>query len=93
MEGKIGAGAVLYRNGRLKAKLQHQLETIKHHTVYKGEGVGILLGLKMISNEWGIWLVNIYIDNQAAIAAISLTKPNSGHYIFDMIQREVEMLQ
>jgi ribonuclease HI len=93
MEGKVGAGAVLYRNGRLKTKIQHQLGPIQHHTVYEGEGVGALLGVKLISNEWGIWLVNIYIDNQASIAAMSLTKPNPGHYIFDAIQDSIMALQ
>ena len=31
MEGKVGAGAVLYRNGRLKTKLHHQLGSTRHH--------------------------------------------------------------
>jgi hypothetical protein len=93
IKGKIGARAVLYRNRWLKTKLQYQLESMQHHTVYKGEGIGILLGIKMIRNEWGIWLANIYIDNQAFIAAVSLTKPNSGHYIFDAIQDDITALQ
>ena len=93
MEGKVGAGAVLYRNGRLKTKLRHQLGSIRHHTVYEGEGVGVLLGIRMISNEWGIRSANIYIDNQASITAISLTKPNPGHYIFDAVQDGITALR
>jgi hypothetical protein len=93
MEGKVGAGAVLYRNGRLKTKLRHQLGSIRHHTVYEGEGVGALLGAKLISNKWGIRSANIYIDNQASIAAMSLTKPNPGHYIFDAIQDSIVALR
>ena len=42
-----------------------------------------MLGTKLISNEWGVRSANIYIDNQAAIAAMLLTKPNPGHYIFN----------
>jgi len=65
MDGKIGAAAVLYRNGRLKTKLRYQLGLQKHHTVYEGEGIGAILGTKLISNEWNIQLAYIYIDNQA----------------------------
>ena len=61
MEGKIGAAAVLYRNSRMKTMLHYQLDSQRHHMVYKGEGVGIVLGTKLISKEWGIWSAIIYI--------------------------------
>ena len=54
MEGKIGASTALYRNGRLKSILCYKLGLQKHHTVYKGEGVGILLSIKLMEMEWGI---------------------------------------
>jgi hypothetical protein len=85
MEGKIGAAAILYRNGRLKAKLQYNLGAQWHHTVYEGKGVGIILGTKLISR--GVWLATIYIDNQATIMATQLMKPSPGHHIFDVITR------
>ena len=89
MEGKIGAAAVLYRNGNLKTKLRHQLGTQRQHTVYEGEGIGIVLGARLISNEWNIWLANFYIDNRASITATQLTKPNPGHYIFDALHKSI----
>jgi ribonuclease HI len=52
-----------------------------------------LLGTKLIGNEWGIRSVNIYIDNQAAITAMLLTKPNQGHYIFDAFQESITALR
>ena len=89
MNGKIGTAAILYRNRRLKTKLQHQLGPQQHHTVYEGEGVGAVLGIKLISNEWNIWSAFIYIDNRASITATQLTKPSPGHYIFDELHNSV----
>lgn len=89
MECKVGASAVLYRNGGVKSKLRYQLGSLHHHTVYEGEGIRILLGTKLIREQWGIWSANIYIDNCASIAATTLTKPNPGHYIFDAIHDSI----
>ena len=50
MEGKIGMAAVLYQNGlRHLTKSHHQLGSQRHHTVYEGEGIGAMLGTKLIS--------------------------------------------
>ena len=93
MDRKIGAAAVLYRSGRLKTKLQHQLRPQRHHTVYEGEGIGAVLRTKLISNEWNIRSAFIYIDNRASIAATQLTKPSPGHYIFDALHESITSLQ
>jgi ribonuclease HI len=93
MDRKIGAAAVLYRSGRPKTKLRHQLGPQRHHTVYEGEGIRALLGIKLIANEWNIRSAFIYIDNRAAIAATQLTKPNPGHYIFDTIHKNIGLLR
>jgi uncharacterized protein (DUF342 family) len=63
MEGKIGAAAILYRNGRIKNKIHYQLGSQQHHTVYEGEGVGAILGIKLLQKEWGIHSAIIYIDS------------------------------
>lgn len=83
MEGKIGAATTLYRNGRLKSKLQYKLGSQKHHTVYEAEGTGMLLGAKLLNREWRTCSATFYIDNHAAILATQLTKPSPGHHIFD----------
>lgn len=57
MEEKIGVAAVLYRNGRAKTILCYQLGLQRHHMVYKGEGVGVILGTKLISKLLS-WLHN-----------------------------------
>ncbi|KAF9530582.1 hypothetical protein CPB83DRAFT_762971, partial [Crepidotus variabilis] len=47
IEGKIGAAAVLYQNNEVKRTLRYKLGSSRLHTVFKGEGVGILLGLEL----------------------------------------------
>jgi hypothetical protein len=76
MEGKIGAAAVLYRNNQLKSTLRYNLGSQKHHTVYEGEGAGILLGAKLLEREWGTHAAIFYTDNRAAILATQL-KPQT----------------
>jgi len=93
MEKKIGAAAVLYRNRRAKTILRYQLGSQRHHMVYEGEGVGVILGTKLISKEWGIQSAMIHTDSQAAIMATQLVKPNSGHHIFNMLHDDIEALQ
>jgi len=51
-----------------------------------------VLGTKLISNEWNIWLAFIYIDNRASITATQLTKPSPGHYIFNKLHKSVNTL-
>jgi ribonuclease HI len=93
MDGKIGAAAVLYHNGRRKTHMHYKLGTQAQHTVYEGEAVGALLGVKLISREWGVQSITLCIDNQAVIKATQLTKPSAGHYILDTLHRNIEMLK
>ena len=51
-----------------------------------------MLGTELISNEWGVRSANIYTDSQVAIAAMLVTKPNPGHYIFDAFQESIVAL-
>ena len=89
MEGEIGASAVLYRNGRIKSSVRYKLGQQKHHTVYEGEAAGLLLGMKLMEREWGIRSAIFYVDNRAAILATQLTKPASGHHIFDTLHNYI----
>ena len=47
-EGGIGASALLYINDRLVRSLKFYLGTSLEHTVYKAEGVGLLMGLHLL---------------------------------------------
>ena len=93
IEGQIGAAAVLYQDGVLKRKKRLRLELMKHHTVYEGEGIGLLLGLELIREEEEVdGLIMIGIDNTAAIKATHTIKPCSSHYIWDLFHQRVSVL-
>ena len=47
-EGRIGASALLYINDCLARLLRFYLGTAQEHTVYKAEGVGLILGLHLL---------------------------------------------
>jgi hypothetical protein len=82
LDGKIGAAAVLYRNGVLKSKRRLHLGSMKHHTVFEGEGVGMILGLELIREEGQVeGMVSMGIDNTAAIIATHGMKPGPSHYV------------
>jgi len=80
IDGKIGAGAVLYRAGRLKSALRYQLGSATRHTVYEGEGVGLVLGMELIRKEVNVRKTSIGIDNQSGITAVI-----SILYYFDQV--------
>ena len=70
-----------------------RLGTSKHHTVFEGEGIGLILGLELIrEEEEAEGMVTIGIDNTAAISATHAIKPSVSHYIWDTFHRRVAML-
>ncbi|KAF5370505.1 hypothetical protein D9615_010347 [Tricholomella constricta] len=89
LEGKIGASAVLYREGRLTSQMKYRLGSAKSHTVYEGECVGALMGLKLIQRERDVPAASMYIDNQASIRASGLMVPKPGHYIMDAFHEDL----
>lgn len=91
VNNKIGASAIIYRDGRPGTALKHQLGSV-HHTVYEGEAVGVLLALHITRGNRAIRSVNIYIDNRAAITAATGIKPHPGHYIFDAIHKTIDSI-
>ena len=93
MEGRIGAAAVLYRGGRRKASIWYKLGSQNHHTVYEGEGIGIILGIKLMTKEWGIRSATLCVDNQATIRATQLMKPHPGHYLTNIFHKDLKALK
>jgi ribonuclease HI len=91
LEGEIGAAAVLYRDGELKAVKRYKLGSERHHTVYEGEGIGMLLGMELLREERDEvgGMVPLCVDSQAAIAATSKIKPAPSHYIWDAFHRHL----
>ena len=77
-DGKVGAAAVLYRNGRLRKSLRLHMGAANEHTVYEAELVGLILAIQLIKEEKkGKTSCAIGTDNQAAIESLhsELTRP------------------
>ena len=91
LEGQIGAAVVLYRDGELRAVKRYKLGSEKHHTVYEGEGIGMLLGMELLREERDEvgGMVPLGVDSQAAIVAMSKIKLAPSHYIWDAFHRHL----
>jgi hypothetical protein len=63
----------------------------KHHTVYEGEGIGMLLGMELLREERDEidGMVPLGVDSQAAITATGKIKPSPSHYIWDTFHRHL----
>ena len=63
----MGAAAILKREGAPDRMIKFHLGPAKHHTVYKAELVGILMGLYLIKTERkGKVKCALSADNQAS---------------------------
>ena len=68
-----------------------KLGSEKHHTVFEGEGVGLILGMELIREEMADGMVTIGIDNITAIATTHAIKPGPSQYIWDIFHWRVAM--
>lgn len=81
---------MLYHAGRLKSALRYQLGSAARHTVYEGEGVGLILGIELIQKKVNIRKASIGIDNQSGImAVISIHPTPSYYYIWDLFHNQI----
>ena len=84
--GKVGAAALLLREGESDRTLHYHLGPSSLHTVHKAELVGLLLGLHLIKTERrGRTSFAVGADNQAALSALNSVKSTTGQYISDEI--------
>ena len=91
INGYIGVVAVLYRDRILQRKMRMKLGLLKHHTVYKGEGIGMILGLELIREEEEVnGMVMMGTDNIVAIGATHVIKPCLSHHIWDLFQQRLQ---
>ena len=93
-EGKVGAAAILTKDGKEILKAHYHLGKTEDHTVFEAELVGLLLGLKLIEkySEGNITYL-IGVDNQAAIKALASKLNKPGHYLAAEVLREAEKLR
>ncbi|KAF5317581.1 hypothetical protein D9619_013186 [Psilocybe cf. subviscida] len=83
LDGRIGAAAVLFRDGKQKNEARYYLGSAKKHTVYEGESVGAVLALGLIASCRKVRAVTLCIDSQATIKATKSQQSVPGHYIMD----------
>jgi ribonuclease HI len=90
----VRVAAILRRQGNPDRVLKHHLRTADHHTVYKAELIGILMGLHLIKTEKHNKVKCIInIDNQAALKAISSDLTKLGQHITAKILQLVKQLK
>jgi ribonuclease HI len=86
-EGKIGAAAVLIRDGQDPKSLQYHLGTTEQHTVYEGELVGAILAMELLKRERRpAGKVTLRTDNQAVIRGLKHRQTGPGHYLLDHLR-------
>jgi len=94
MEGKVGAAAILLREGRPTCTLYFHLSLEGKHTVHEAELVGILLGLQLISTEKkGGTTFALRSDNQATIKVFHLNLRSPGHHLAQEALRLAQQIQ
>jgi hypothetical protein len=82
IKGKVGAAAILTREGRHTQTLRFHLSPKAEHTVHEAELVGIILGLHILNTEKKSRKpAMIGMDNQAAIKAFDSELRNPGHHL------------
>lgn len=87
-EQAIGAAAVLLDENEMEVeKLQFRLGREHQHTVYEAEVTGLLLALQLINLHNINGPTRIWVDNKAAIQALTLRRPAPSHYLVDEFHR------
>ena len=93
-ENKIGAAAVLVKNGIVKRSLRYYLGTDTNHTVYEAEAVAVTLGLHLLMGmKKVIEKATIGMDNQAVLMGMANQKSKASHHLMDKIHDMLEDLQ
>ena len=91
---KIGAAAVMMKNGTEVKTLQYHLGTETKHTVYEAEAVAAILALHILTTGKNkLKKVTIGMDNQAVLLGLSNQKSKPGHYLIDRIHDALEDFQ
>ena len=89
-EGHIGAAAVLYHGFRVPRTARFHVGSSNEHTVFEGESIGQLLGLKLLQNTYrnlnGVE-VSLCVDSQAAIKRHNSWAKSPADYIFEEIHK------
>ncbi|KAI0046409.1 hypothetical protein FA95DRAFT_1454963, partial [Auriscalpium vulgare] len=81
-DGKVGAAAVLLRDGCRPRILRYHLGKVSDHTVYEAEYVGLLLAVELLRTEDDAnRSTAISVDNQATLRALRTRTSRPGQYL------------
>ena len=92
-DGKIGAAAVLFHNGRRIRSLRYLLGSDADHTVPEGEGVAMVLGLELLRPERTVRRVSFAADNVSAVQRSTTARAAPMQYIWDLFRQRWDMVR
>ncbi|KAH7903835.1 ribonuclease H-like domain-containing protein, partial [Hygrophoropsis aurantiaca] len=81
------------RGEEVVRELKFYLGSMKEHTVYEGELVGVILGLELLRSERKPGSMFIGLDNQAAIKAMAAPRAGPGQYLHKHIRQELQRVK
>ncbi len=96
--GGVGAAAVMYKDDAVSPYkiYRHHLGSINRHSTYEGEIVGLILAAWMLvglgDRYVGYDEINLFVDCQSAIEAVSKGDPGPGQYLFDAFNKLTQKL-
>lgn len=86
VNGKVGAAAVLVRQGATDNIARYHLGPDTEHEVYEAEIVGLQLALHLLENERDAEKVEIYVDNQAVLKTLEAKEAENMVVLFRQIK-------
>ncbi|KAK7021660.1 hypothetical protein R3P38DRAFT_2780859 [Favolaschia claudopus] len=92
-EDGAGAAAVAMSGRGEGIRRQKHLGTMGEHTVFESEVCGAILALDIIADIPRLTDVDIFLDCQPAIIALSSPKPQPGQYLFSAFHAILSRLQ
>ncbi|KAF8597945.1 hypothetical protein BDV93DRAFT_451977, partial [Ceratobasidium sp. AG-I] len=82
VNGKVGAAAVLIKQGAMDKTAKFHLGPDTEHEVYEAELIGLQLALHLLSQEREVRKVEIYVDNQAVVRTLLAKKTDNMTHMF-----------
>lgn len=85
--------AVLIVLGKAPKFLCYYLGPLTNHSMYKGELIGLVLGVELLHHEHACHTASCTANNMASLCAAQNCKPHPVHYLVDELLWRIEALQ
>jgi ribonuclease HI len=94
-EGGVGASTVQYINNIETKVLHYHLGSLKEHTVYEAENLGLTLSFHLLCNHKRQLLNPVVLgtDSQATLKALDNQCPHASHHLLDWVHNTAKALQ